>query len=103
MFFAVTSIFHQCPTKQDVAESVNSSLLEEYIRNKNEFFLSSMSLGISLRNKDVGMMSSPVSKVSTRNALDHETIKDSFFPQLLRQMFVLQQNNVSLRFSGKRR
>ena len=46
MFFAVTSIFHQCPTKQDVAESVNSSLLEEYIRNKKEFFLSSMSLGI---------------------------------------------------------
>ena len=44
--FAVTLIFHQCPTKQDVAESVNSSLLEEYIRNKNEFFLSSMSLGI---------------------------------------------------------
>ena len=36
--FAVTLIFHQCPTKQDVAESVNSSLLEEYIRNKNEFF-----------------------------------------------------------------
>ena len=26
------------------------------------------------------MMSSPVSKVYTRNALDHETIKDFFFP-----------------------
>ena len=32
--FAVTSIFQLCLTKQDAVESVNSSLLEEYIRNK---------------------------------------------------------------------
>ena len=32
--FAVTSIFQRCLTKQDSVESVNSSLLEEYIRNK---------------------------------------------------------------------
>ena len=44
------------------------------------------------------MMSSPVSKVYTRNALDHETIKDSFFPQLLKQMFVLQQNKCQFAF-----
>ena len=44
------------------------------------------------------MMSSPVSKVYTRNALDHETIKDSFFPQLLQQMFVLQQNKCQFAF-----
>ena len=44
------------------------------------------------------MMSSPVSKVYTRNAMDHEPIKDSFFPQLLQQMFVLQQNNFQFAF-----
>ena len=46
------------------------------------------------------MMSSPVSKVYTRNALDHETIKDSFSPQLLQQMFVLQQNKCQFAGGG---
>ena len=36
MSFAVTSIFQRCLTKQDAVESVNSSLLEEYMRNKAE-------------------------------------------------------------------
>ena len=71
MSFAVTLIFQRCLTKQDAVESVNSSLLEEYIRKKERVFLGSIGLGnLTSRNEDVGMISSPVSKVCTRNALD---------------------------------